>query len=195
MTYTALGTVQTRAARVVWMLEELGVPYDYQPARPRSEEALRATPAGKVPVLIVDGVVLTDSTAILTYLTDKHGQFTYGAGSLERALQDGFTGLILDELEGLLWAASRHGFILPEEMRVAALKPSLKWEFERNLTRLEQRFVGPFLMGAQMTVPDILLAHCLGWAGAAKFPAPGPLLAAFHGRMTARPAYQRTMAR
>lgn len=195
MTYTAIGSVKTRAARIVWMLEELGVPYDHLPLRPASSEARQVNPSGKVPVLIVDGVTLTDSVAIMTYLADKHGQFTYPAGTLERARQDGFTCLILDELEGLLWTASRHSFILPEEMRLAEIKPSLRWEFQRNQARLADAFAGPYLMGGMMTVPDMLLAHCLSWAGAAKFPDPAPVLAEFHARMTARPAWVRAMAR
>ena len=195
MTYTAIGTVRTRAARVIWMLEELGLPYDHLPLRPGSAEVRQINPSGKVPVLIADGVVLTDSVAILTYLADKHGQFTYPAGTLERARQDGFTGLILDELEGLIWTAARHSFILPQEMRLAEIKPSLRWEYQRNQARLAAGFAGPFLMGEMMTVPDMLLAHCLSWASAAKFPDPDPVLVAFHARMMARPAWVRAMAR
>ena len=195
MTYTAIGSVKTRAARVLWMLEELALPYDHLALRPASPEARQVNPSGKVPVLIVDGVTLTDSVAIMTYLADKHGELTYPAGTIERARQDGFTGLILDELEGLLWTASRHSFILPEEMRLPEIKPSLRWEFQRNQARLADCFAGPFLMGAQMTVPDMLLSHCLSWAGSAKFADPDPVLAEFQTRMTARPAWKRAMAR
>lgn len=194
MTYTAIGTVKTRAARVVWMLEELGQPYEYMAVRPASDEAKGHNPSGKVPVLVADGVTLTDSVAIMTYLADKHGQFTYPAGSLDRARQDGLTGLILDEIEGLLWTATRHSFILPEEMRLPEIKTSLRWEYARNQARLEDRLDGAFLMGDRMTVPDMLLAHCLSWAAAAKFPEPAPKLAELHARMVARPAYLRAMA-
>ena len=69
--------------------------------------------------------------------------------------------MILDELEGLLWTASRHSFILPEEMRLAEIKPTLRWEYQRNQARLAEAFSGPYLMGDMMTVPDMLLAHCL----------------------------------
>ena len=195
MTYTVIGAVPTRTARVLWLLEELGQPYDHVAARPRSDEALRVNPSGKVPALVVDGVTLTDSTAILTFLADRHGQFTYPAGSVERARQDGYLMLVLDEIEGLLWAASRHSFILPEAMRLPALKPVLVWEYERALERLAPALTGQFLMGDQMTVPDIVLAHCLRWAAGAKFPAPAPVLADYLARMTARPAFMRAMAR
>ncbi len=48
-------------------------------------------------------------------------------------------------------------------------------------------------MGEDMTVPDIILAHCLGWAEKAEFPPLAPPLAAFLERMRARPAYARAM--
>ena len=50
-----------------------------------------------------------------------------------------------------------------------AVKESLRWEFEGNIRRIAQRFEGPFVMGDEMTVPDIVLTHCLNWAYAAKF--------------------------
>lgn len=195
MSYTVIGSAKTRALRVIWMLEELGQPYDHKPALPRSDEVTQVNVSGKVPVLIADGATLTDSTAILTYLADRHGQFTHPAGTLERARQDGFTGLILDEIDAVLWTASRHSFILPAEMRLPEIKTSLKWEYARNLARLAGQFGGPFLMGERMTVPDILLAHCLTWAVSAKFPEAMPVMAEFHGQMLARPAYLRAIAR
>ena len=194
--YTAVGTVKTRAFRVIWLLEELGQPYDHIAAAPRSPEALAHNPTGKVPALIVDGTVVTDSVAIMTYLADKHGQFTNLAGTLARARQDSYTHFLLDEFEALLWTASRHSFILPEDRRLPAIKPTLHWEFSRSeqvlLTHLGNN---PFLMGDAMTVPDLLLTHCLMWGIMAKFPPVSSRLAGYLAQMQARPAYQRAMAR
>lgn len=189
---TVIGHRATRAARVLWLLEELGLPYTHIPARPQSSQAQAHNPSGKVPILLVGDRALTDSTAILTFLTDREGRCTHPCGTLDRARQDGLTQAILDEFDALLWTASRHSFVLPEEMRLPAIKDSLRWEYARNQARMAERLGdGPFLMGAGMTVPDLILAHCLDWAVAAKFPAPEPNLAAFHARMRARPAYQR----
>jgi glutathione S-transferase len=194
--YTVIGATRTRTARVLWLLEELGVPYKHLPAMPRSGDALRHNPAGKVPVLLVGDLALTDSTAIMTFLADAHGRFTAPAGTLARAAQDGMTQRILDECDALLWTASRHSFILPEEMRLPAIKDSLRWEFARNMSALAERLGdGPYLMGAEVTVPDFLLAHCLGWAQSAKFVVEEPRLSRYLERMRARPAYQRAMAR
>ena len=194
--YTVVGSVKTRAFRVVWLLEELAQPYDHIAAAPRSAEILAHNPAGKVPALIVDGSVLTDSVAIMTYLADRHGQFTYPAGTLDRARQDSFTNFVLDEFESLLWTATRHSFILPQDRRLPEIKPTLHWEFSRSTqTLLDRLGDNPFLMGAQMTVPDLVLAHCLSWASFAKFPQAAPRLADYLANMQARPAYIRAMAR
>jgi len=194
--YTVIGNLKSRAARVLWMLEELGVAYTHDPAAPRSSGVTAVNPSGKVPVLIVDGVPITDSTAIIQFLADRHGQFTYPAGSIDRARQDSLTQFLLDEFDAALWMAARHSFILPEELRQSAIKDSLKWEFARSQTTLAARMgVGPFLMGDQMTVPDILLAHCLIWARGAKFPVVEPALDAYLERMQSRPAFARAMAR
>ena len=194
--YTVVGSVKTRAFRVVWLLEELAQPYDHIAAAPRSAEILAHNPAGKVPALIVDGSVLTDSVAIMTYLADRHGLFTYPAGTLDRARQDSFTNFVLDEFESLLWTAARHSFILPQDRRLPEIKPTLHWEFSRSTqTLLDRLGDNPFLMGAQMTVPDLVLAHCLSWASSAKFPQAAPRLADYLAQMQARPAYIRAMAR
>ena len=50
-----------------------------------------------------------------------------------------------------------------------AVKDSLKWEFARNIKRISERMEGPYLMGEEMTIADMLLVHCLGWAISAKF--------------------------
>lgn len=195
--YTVIGTVKSRTLRVLWMLEELGQPYDHVAAPPRSEGVTALNPAGKVPVLVVDGTPITDSTAIIQFLADRHGALTHPAGTLDRARQDSLTQFLLDEFDAALWMAARHSFILPEELRQSAIKDSLKWEFQRSQHQLVQRMAedGPFLMGATMTVPDIILAHCLGWAQVAQFPIVEPRLTAYATELRARPAFRRAVAR
>jgi glutathione S-transferase len=191
---TLVGTPKSRAFRPLWLLEELGLPYSHLPAGPQSPEARDHNPTGKVPILIEDGLTLTDSTAILTYLADKHGQFTAKAGTPERAQQDSLTNFLLDELDAPLWVAARHSFVLPPEHRLPAIKDSLRFEFNQSLTRLAARLHGPYLMGEAFTLPDIIATHCLRWGAAIKFAIPEPRLADYLARTTARPAFQRTAA-
>ena len=194
--YTVIGTAKSRALRVLWTLEELGVAYDHVPAAPRSDEARRHSPSGKIPALVVDGQAITDSVAIMTFLADRHGGLTHPPGTLDRARQDGFTQLVNDELDAVLWTAARHSFVLPEEMRLPAIKDSLRWEFGRSVARLGATLgAGPFLMGETVTVPDLLLAHCIRWAVNANFPVEDPNVLAHRDRMLARPAFQRAAER
>lgn len=197
--YQVIGHRMTRAFRVLWALEEIGAPYTHLPLAPASPEARAITPSGKVPVLIEGEAVISDSTAILTYLADKHGALTYAPGTLARAHQDSLTQMILDEVDALLWVAARHSFVLPAERRIPEIKPALHWEFERFQERLVARMAsnlerGPFLMGETFTLPDIVLTHCLGWSISAKFPPLLPELKAYGQAMRARPAYVRAAA-
>ena len=192
--YTVIGKANSRATRVLWMLEELGVEYEHIPAAPRSEGVVSFNPAGKVPVLIEDGTPITDSTAIIQYLADKHGALTFPAGTLDRARQDSLTQFLLDELDAALWMAARHSFVLPKELRQSAIKDSLIWEFTNSQKTLVHRMgEGPFLMGKTMTVPDIILTHCGQWARVAKFPIHEPRLSAYLERMFARPALRKVV--
>ncbi len=189
--YQVIGTAKSRAMRVLWMLEELGQPYEHVAENPRSPGVIALNPAGKIPIMIVDGTPITDSTAILTYLADHHGALTHPAGTLPRARQDSLTQFLLDEFDAALWLAARHSFILPEEMRHSGIKNTLRWEFERSQhTLLGRMGEGDFLMGAQMTVPDFILTECLTWALTAKFPIIEHRLTDYLERMRARPAYQ-----
>ena len=192
--YTVIGRANSRATRVLWMLEELGQPHEHVPAAPRSPGVISFNPAGKVPVLIEDGTPITDSTAIIQYLADKHGALTFAAGTLDRARQDSMTQFLLDEFDAALWMAARHSFVLPEELRQSAIKDSLKWEFARSQKTLVRRIGGgPFVMGTQMTVPDIILSHCGLWARKAAFPISEPLFDRYLARMLDRPALRKVL--
>ena len=168
--YKVLGIAQSRAFRVLWMLEEIGECYEHISAKPGSSEIIKFNVSGKVPVLLDGKNVLTDSSAIVSYLGDKHKKLSFQSGSIERAYQDSMVFRIIDEVDMILWLAARHSFILPEERRVNAIKPSLKWEFERNIDRIMSEKESKFLMGDEFMLPDIILAHCGSWARSAKFP-------------------------
>jgi glutathione S-transferase len=194
--YEVIGSPKTRAFRVIWMLEELEQPFDLVPAPPRSAEVLALSALGKVPLLRDGDAVLRDSTAILTYLADKHGLLTHAAGTVARARQDACLHFVLDEVDSLLWTAARHSFILPEERRVPQVKESLRWEFARSEQRLDEMLGdGPFLMGETLSVPDIVATHCLGWAISAKFPLESDRLRDYAEAMQGREAYRRAASR
>lgn len=193
--YRLYGQMTSRAFRVMWALEEMGLDYELIDAGPQSDTVRAVSAPGKIPALEVDGIVLTDSVAILTFLADRHQALAFPAGSTQRGLQDGWTERVNDECDALLWTAARHGWILPAEHRVAAVIPALKWEFGRNMNRLARDFKGPFLMGDTFTIADIVLGHCIGWATLAEFPIESEALRDYGKAMRARDAYKAARAR
>ena len=191
--YTILGSTKNRTLRVIWTLEELGVPYDQVVGDPGSAEVKALNITGKVPALIVGGEALPDSVAIMTFLSDRHNALTFTAGSVERLRMDGHIHFVLEEFDSLLWVAAKNSFINPVEQRAAAVKSVLKWEFERSLQRLEDRLQGEFLMGDTFTIADILAVHCLNWGFIAKFPDASDTLKSYAKRCCSRDAYKRTL--
>jgi glutathione S-transferase len=80
----------TRAANVVWMLEELGTPYalhyvDLKAGAHRTPEFRRVNPMGKLPTLIDGDTVVTESAAIGLYLADRYGYGTLAPNVDDRA--------------------------------------------------------------------------------------------------------------
>ena len=192
--YTVLGSTKNRTLRVIWTFEELGVSYDQVVGDPASAEVKALNTTGKVPALILEGEVLPDSVAIMTFLSDRHNALTFPAGSVERLRMDGHIQFLLEEFDNLLWVAAKNSFINPVDHRTPEVKPVLKWEFERSLQRLEERLLGEFLMGDAFTIADILAVHCLNWAFTAKFPDASEALKAYAKRCRGRDAYKRAVA-
>jgi glutathione S-transferase len=190
--YKLIGGKSSRAFRVFWALEEMGLEYEHIAASPRSDEVRALNPSGKIPAFLVGDEVLLDSVAIIQFLADKHGQLTAPAGTIERAKQDSFTQFACDELDGTLWTAARNTFVLPEDKRVPEIKKTLRWEYARSTKTLVDRLGdNEYLMGDNFTVADIVTAHCGTWARGAKFDSGQPAFEAYVDRVTARPAYNR----
>lgn len=193
--YTLVGATKSRAFRVMWMLEELGEDYIQIAAGPRSEEAMKYNPSGKIPALVDGDDVLTDSVAIMTYLADKHGKLTAPAGTPARARQDALTFWLIDEFDALLWSNAKHTFIFPEEQRIPAIKDSLHAEFARSAKRLADRIEGPFILGDQITHADILAVHCINWSIGAGFPRVDDRLGKWAQTLRDRPAFKAAQAK
>jgi glutathione S-transferase len=193
--YTVIGSLQTRALRVVWMLEELGQPYTLDPKRPRDPAVIALNPSGKVPVLVDDGTPIFDSVAICQYLADKHDRFTFPSGTIDRAHQDSFTQFAVDDLEGPLWTVAKHTFVLPEEYRVADVKRACRFDFDRAMVALESRLGSkPYVMGEHFTVPDLILGNCLAWATSIKWRLPEGHVSSYFDRIRSRSAFVKALA-
>jgi glutathione S-transferase len=191
--YRLLGRVRSRAQRTLWLLEELGVGYEYVSTNPRSPEAFALNPLGKVPILETPEGVILDSLAQMHYLADKHGGFTHPAGSFERARQDAFSFAVLEMMDANLWAMALHGFGLPEEMRLESYGDTGRQMVTHFSTSIAGLMEGEYAVGDSPTVADILLAHSSAWARGLKIEL-DPKIHDHMRRMRARPAMERVMA-
>ena len=163
--YTVIGQTRSRAFRVLWALQELGLAYDHVAAGPASDEAKGYHRDGKIPVLMVDDTPLTDSVAIMAFLADKHGALAATPGTIDRAHLDAMLHWLNERLDAPLWLMTRHAAILPEDKRVPAIIDSAQAEISEAMQVLAGRIQGPWLMGDAFTIADILAVHCLNWAG------------------------------
>lgn len=194
--YKAVGSRGSRVSRVLWMLEELGAPYEFVPVKLRSDEAYALNPSGKVPVLVDDGFTVTDSAAICVYLGDKHADKGMGAnpGLRGRAEMDGWMHFAQSEFEAPLWNKLRHRFILPEAVR-ADVGPAAAHDFASEVKALEARLgEGPFALGDRFSAVDVMLGDMGGWARAGRFKIESAPVNAYFDRLLARPARERAQA-
>ena len=194
--YLAVGSPGSRLIRVTWMLEELGQPYRILKAARDSEEMRRYHPSGKGPVLVDDGMTVTDSAAICAYLADKHPEKEMGPKTpAERAHLNAWLFFAQSELEAPLWNRHKHAAMLPEAER-ADVGPWTTAEFNREIHALETRLgESRYAMGNRFTAADVILGHCGQWARDARFAIASERVNAYFDRVLARPALARAMAR
>lgn len=175
---TVYGSPQTRSTRITWLLQELGQDYqfkriDFTKGDHRSVDFLAVNPGGKIPAVDVDGLLITESGAIVTYLAERYspGVMIPLAASPERAHYLQWSYFALCELEQPLWTIAKHKFALPEAQRVSAVTATATWEFQKALALLSQGLgTKDYILGNHFTGADILLAHTLIWAEAFQQP-------------------------
>lgn len=197
------GFPQSRSTRIVWLLEELGVDYefnlvDFMKMEHRSPEFLALNPAGKVPAIVEGDLVMTESGAIVTYLAERFADkgLIPPAGTAERATFLQWSYFALCELEQPLWTMGKHKFALPAEQRVAEIFPTAEWEFQKALALLSEGLGDkPYILGENFSAADILLGHTLFWGMSFKQPIEQANLQAYAKRLQGREALARAKAR
>ncbi|MGI2259301.1 glutathione S-transferase family protein [Shewanella sp. GXUN23E] len=169
---TLYGIPRSRSLRVSWVLEELKLDWQYRyinmsKGENREPAYLAVNPSGKVPALKDGELVMTESAAIAMYLAEKYGngQLLPAPGTAASARHHEWISFITTELEQPLWTMGKHKFALPEAYRHKEFLPVAVYEFDKAAQLAEARLPEtPFLLGNELSVADILLAHTLLWA-------------------------------
>jgi glutathione S-transferase len=198
LTLWGMGTV--RNLRVHWMLKEMKLDYTYHPVHPRSgetysEEFLKINPRHKVPVLKHGDVVVTESAAIIEYISEA---FQAPPGiyvppdAVARAKLNEWCFFIMTEFDAhTLYVIRRHTTFSSLYGEAPAACIAAKDYFMDQLKAIEPLVGGRnrFLMGDELSCADILLTTCLDWAIEYGFDLPQRIVS-YHEMMVDREAYK-----
>jgi glutathione S-transferase len=189
----------SRDLRVFWAVEELGLDYRVHPIDAmqgglNGDDLLAVQPFGNIPAIDDGGFTLFESGAIVFYLAEKAG----------RLLPDDAQGRALARQ----WAFTALNTLEPQTLNLLAIDSfyaDQPWAKERrpaqaalavkHLTVMERLIGdGPYLMGEDFTVPDILMATVLRQVQHTDLLKEMPNLTAYKARCEARPAWQKVLA-
>ncbi|MBM3345763.1 MAG: glutathione S-transferase family protein [Betaproteobacteria bacterium] len=185
----------SRSQRILWLLEELGLPYEihHHPRDPKTRfapDSLKAVHAlGKAPTITDGGLTIAESGAIIDYIIRRHG-----SGRLQPAAN---TADYDKYQEWLHYAEGSAMFPLLMKMymgRIGAaaevIAPRVDGEIARHLGYINRSLAGrTWLMGDTFTGADVQLSFIGEYAGAQGLRAPYENLEAWVKRCQARPAY------
>jgi glutathione S-transferase len=192
---------RTRAVRVRWLLEELGLPYVLERVAfvvPSGGFFAQATPSGKVPVLDDDGVVIAESGAILEYVVERYGQGRLapplGSPARGRYLQwlHFAEGTLSLPLSTILW----HTVYKGDADQVPGVVADARDRAQRTLLVVEEALADDaYVAGPEFTAADIQLHFTLAAARVfGVLDARHPRLLEYLLRLEQRPAFARATA-
>lgn len=184
-----------RGLRVIWLCEEMGLPYRVQVVPVPADGAYRKlNPLGSVPFLEDNGVAINESAAMLLYLAER-----YGPTPLLPEKDDPTLGRVLQMLVFSEASIGAHLNMLMQAHFTAPIDQKRNWSVLALEARVEQALAyvdamlagRPYLAGERCTLADIAISTSLGmWRGALG-KSLSETLAAYQGRLSERPAYQR----
>jgi glutathione S-transferase len=187
---------RTRSSRFIFLLEELGAPYQIKLVTVRSRDGTGAVdpanphPLGKVPAIDDDGVLVFESPAIALYLTDRFPQNRLGP-------------LVADRDRGayLSWLCYYTGVLEPAFMcafmNVAVPRGTAGWVpvEEAMLAVTKALTPGPYLLGERFSAADVLYGTTFAMFAKSPMMPQSTVIDEYARRIVARPAFTRAQAR
>ncbi len=164
----------TRSSRCLWFLEEANIEYksvqvNLAKGEHHSDNFKNINPMKRVPVLKDRDKVITESGAILTYLTQFYTSELQPSSQEEWGQFHRWMYFIQAELEQPLWLTSRHETLLPQGERISGVRAWCEKEFSSMIQIIEDHLKNNEYLVNKFTAVDIMLAHTLNWAIARKF--------------------------
>jgi glutathione S-transferase len=193
----------SRSLRCVWALEEMGLNYELEtlpfPPRLFAKHYRQVNPLGTVPAFIDGGVMLTESTGVCHYLAEKYGPTPLGVSKGEADYGAYINWMYRSDatLTFPLTIHFRYTALEPEERRSAQVAEDYKKWFLGRWTSVESWLENrDYLCAERFTMADICVGYALFFARTLKVEeAMSPNVARWWERISARPAFQRAIAK
>lgn len=199
---TVYGGQTSRSIRVVWLLEEMGLPYRVRQvdmmAKEPDTEFLAVNPANYIPAITDGEVTMVESIAIMEYLLGRYGPTPLAPAPGDPAFPAYQQFLHLGEagLATLMMVPVVSGFIAPESERD---NWGARWALEcigRRMDIVRRRLAqSPYLAGDRFTAADISVSYALHLGGKHAGIALGDLERDYLARTQGRDAYKRALER
>jgi glutathione S-transferase/3-isopropylmalate dehydratase len=191
-----------RGFRVVWLLEEMGLPYrlrdvDLLANLENDTEFLDINPAGFIPALRDGDVTMVESIAIMEYLLGRYGPTPLAPGAQDAAFPAYQQFLHLGEagLAASIYFVSGARHIAPESERDNWSARQAMNVFATRLTLVTRQLQrAPYLAGDHFTAADISVGYALEMARKNAGVAFGEAEQAYMTRLRERGGYQRALA-
>jgi glutathione S-transferase len=201
--YTLYYSPGTASLAVHLALVEIGAPYrlelvDFERKQQRDADYLRLNPQGRVPTLVIDDRAYSESAALLIMLADRHPEAGLTPATDTRERMAWYQSLV--SLSNNLGATFRYWFY-PADLGSAehprGVKAALQKQIEDVWTRLDKQLAegGPYLLGAELSMADLLLVMYMRWSRNMPHPAQEwPALEKFARLLQARDSWQKVCA-
>ena len=199
---TVYGVGTSRALRAHWAMAELGLSYRTEQIQSRSGQTQTAAytkldPRQKIPVLQDGDFILSESSAIITYLAENYGspgKQLVPTDPQQRARYNEWVSFISMELDATsLYVLRRHEG-LPQLYGAAPVATEVaRAYFLKMIDAAAVRFGGrtTYLLGDDFSGADMLMMTILGWIRRLEPPLAAPdVFEPYHDRIAARPAFQ-----
>jgi glutathione S-transferase len=186
----------SRSSTVLWMLEEIGHPYDValvdiRDGRQRQSDFMQVNPLGKVPAIKHNNAIVTESCACVAYLADA-----FPAAKLAPAIGDPKRGPYLRWL--FFYAGSWEPSIVDHAMKREAgpVAMSPYGNFDAVMDTVESALkTGPYLLGETFSAADVAFGSGLGWTMGFGLVPKRQAFIDYAARVDARPARKRAQAK
>jgi glutathione S-transferase len=197
MTIELFGLPRSRANRVQWMLEELGLPYEYHKielfkGEHKQAPHLERHPHGLVPAMTDGDLRMIESSAMVLHLADKTGKLAPPVGSNERARLYQFAIYAAATLDHPVVDYVLNTMLYPPDRRDASKAEAAKPHIATGVNFIERELGdADYLLGNEFSAADVCVGYTINLIAACGLLGGGERITAYHNRLAARPAFKR----